>query len=116
MNSQREEIVNLIYTLIYGKRRLKALANCKIAIIADRSYYDQFKGELDMQKLHAKVNFDTMLHLADSRIVKYIEGKQTESVDCDCLATYHIDDILQPERDHLSEFVTILNQIQSLCE
>ena len=48
MNSQREEIVNLIYTLIYGKRRLKALANCKIAVFADQSYYDQMTGELNM--------------------------------------------------------------------
>ena len=35
MNSQREETVNLIYTLIYGKRKLKALSDNKIAIFAD---------------------------------------------------------------------------------
>ena len=40
MNSQREEIVNLVYTLIYGRRKLKALSDCKIAIFADQSFYN----------------------------------------------------------------------------
>ena len=75
MNSQREEIVNLIYTLIYGKRKLKSLSDCKIAIFADQSYYNQESGQLDVQKLHAQTGFESLLLLSDAHIIQFKNGQ-----------------------------------------
>ena len=100
MDTSRDDLVNMVFAMTYGKRKLKFLENSVTAVLASECYME-VNGERKLDKE------------AVSREINQIKGTSVNAVYVQDLAYYRpfTFDELVP-RDHLTEMLTLIRELR----
>ena len=104
MDILHDDLINMVYAMVYGKRKLKFLQD-HVAGCLSSPYFSQ-KGEiriLDKQQILRMIH--TKFDLKPDKVV-FLEDTK--------LTLYDREEIIDPKRDHLFELLRIVKQLQAM--